>query len=485
MQGGSDGTRASSELRARTASVTYVTSEKIDAGSSSSVGQWVADTFSSGGWSAWTPSAINTSKVTNPAPQVVYQNYESGSTLVYTIPNLAPSTPYALRLHFVEPKFDAVGARVLNVSINGTAVLTGFDIFKAAGGMDIAIAESVSGTSDASGTLKIVLTGTTDNAAISAIEVNSAAGEPTATPSATPSPIPSATPVPSPTPSTPSHRLCVLGSQYATVQDDEFNEDASLKYTTQPIAATPPPNGVLWSTWQHQPYNYGINDTYYADPTQPYFGGYNPFSMKDGLNITAEPVPAQYANDPVLTFGGYLHHWLSGQLVGPPLSYGYVEVKAKEPNIQGLWPAPVWLVTTNYEAVGDGPPNLVELDANEIFGGGSIVRQTIHYGYNPSIPGEQQQTSKLMVPDPSTSYHTYGILWTPTTSQFFIDRVANSPAYHTVSTGPMYSMIDLAVFAKGTWAPPPTVTTPQTMNLQYFRWYQTTGQSCSPSNVSS
>jgi beta-glucanase (GH16 family) len=142
-------------------------------------------------------------------------------------------------------------------------------------------------------------------------------------------------------------------------------------------------------------------------------------------------------------------------------------------------------VTTNYEAVGDGPPNLVELDANEIFGGGSIVRQTIHYGYNPSIPGEQQQTSKLMVPDPSTSYHTYGILWTPTTSQFFIDRVANSPAYHTVSTGPMYSMIDLAVFAKGTWAPPPTVTTPQTMNLQYFRWYQTTGQSCSPSNVSS
>jgi hypothetical protein len=269
-------------------------------------------------------------------------------------------------------------------------------------------------------------------------------------------------------------------------QDDEFATDTSLKYTPDYILATPAPNGAIWSTAQHQPFNYGINDTYYTDPTQTYFGGYNPYSLTDNaLNITAEPVPAPYATAPALTFGGYLHHWLSGQLYSAPLTYGYVEVAAKEPNLQGFWPAPLWLVTTNYSAVNDGPPNLVELDANEIFGGGSLVRQTIHYGYNTSIAGESLQTSQIVNPDPSLVYHTYGILWTATNAQFFIDRVATSPAYPTVSTGPMNAMIDLAVYAAGAYAPPPLTQTPQTMSLQYYRWYQATGTSCSPTIISS
>ena len=234
---------------------------------------------------------------------------------------------------------------------------------------------------------------------------------------------------------------------------------------------------MLWSTqysWGSRFNNDGADDAFYTDPSQG-FGGYTPSVISGGtLNITAEPVPSGYA-DPT---DGTPRHWLSGVLVGSPLRYGYVEVSAEEPNLQGFWPAPLWLLSSTG---GTGKaPNLTELDANEVFGNvypPGTINQTIHYGsYTSSLAAQT-----VVTPQPDAAYHTYGILWTSAGAQFFIDRLAKSPIYPAKTSSAMYPYINLQVFAGGTWAAPPATHTPQTMSLQYYRWYQKTGADCSPS----
>jgi hypothetical protein len=80
--------------------------------------------------------SINTS-APNAAPLYVYQSARLGPT-AYTIPIAAGKT-YTVRLHFAEPTFDTPALRLFNVDINGTRVLTNFDIFATAGGEDIAV----------------------------------------------------------------------------------------------------------------------------------------------------------------------------------------------------------------------------------------------------------------------------------------------------------------------------------------------------------
>ena len=137
---------------------------------------YVADTDYVGGNTAATTAAINTSGVTNPAPQAVYQS-ERWAASTYTIPNLTTGTQYTVILHFAEIYWNAVGDREFNVIINGTQVLTNFDIFAAAGGKDIAITRSFTATANSSGQIVIQFTvGAVDQPKISGIEIQSYSG---------------------------------------------------------------------------------------------------------------------------------------------------------------------------------------------------------------------------------------------------------------------------------------------------------------------
>jgi beta-galactosidase len=109
--------------------------------------------------------------VTNPAPQSVYQNQRVGNTFTYTLPGLTPGASYTVRLHFDEFYWTQPGQRVFNVSINGTQVLTNFDIFATAGGQDIAIVEPFTATANAQGQIMLQFTTITNNAVINGIEV--------------------------------------------------------------------------------------------------------------------------------------------------------------------------------------------------------------------------------------------------------------------------------------------------------------------------
>jgi hypothetical protein len=118
-------------------------------------GTFQADQDVSGGNTYQTSSAINLGGVTDPAPMGVYQSERYG-TFTYTIPGLRRNQLYTVRLHFSENFDTQIGQRVFDVSINGTPVLTNFDILAAAGNnMFTAVVEQFSATPSASGTMLI------------------------------------------------------------------------------------------------------------------------------------------------------------------------------------------------------------------------------------------------------------------------------------------------------------------------------------------
>ena len=151
------------------------TSVKINAGGAA-VAPFVADVDFTGGATINHANTINTSKVTNPAPAAVYQTARvataTARSYTYTIPGLTAGSSHTVRLHFCETFFTTKGSRVFNVSINGTQVLTGFDILATAGGQNIANIQQFTATADASGHITITFTSTTNNALISGIEIN-------------------------------------------------------------------------------------------------------------------------------------------------------------------------------------------------------------------------------------------------------------------------------------------------------------------------
>ena len=92
--------------------------------------------------------------------------------MTYTMPGLTPNAPYTVNLHFAEIYFNAVGDRQFNVLINGTQVLTNFDIFAATGGENMAIVKSFSATANSGGQIVIQFTiGAANNPKISGIQI--------------------------------------------------------------------------------------------------------------------------------------------------------------------------------------------------------------------------------------------------------------------------------------------------------------------------
>jgi trimeric autotransporter adhesin len=125
-------------------------------------------------WTAGPPAgltAVNTSLVSNPAPQAIY-NVERWGAAAWTIPGLNPLGGYNVRLHFVDFGSTAAGQRQFNVLINGEQVLTNFDIFAQTGAINTAIAEEFYTTADENGIIELQTTvGAANQPTIEAIEI--------------------------------------------------------------------------------------------------------------------------------------------------------------------------------------------------------------------------------------------------------------------------------------------------------------------------
>jgi fibronectin type 3 domain-containing protein len=133
-------------------------------------GTWAADEDFTGGATAATTTAIATTGVTSPAPQSVYQHNRYGN-VTYTIPGFTAGTSHTIRLHFAEEYWTAAGSRTFNVLIDGTQVLTNFDIFATAGGEYKAVVEQFTVTAPSNGTFTIQFVTVKDNAQVNGIEI--------------------------------------------------------------------------------------------------------------------------------------------------------------------------------------------------------------------------------------------------------------------------------------------------------------------------
>ncbi|WP_309090936.1 Calx-beta domain-containing protein, partial [Phenylobacterium sp.] len=135
--------------------------------------------------------------------------------------------------------------------------------------------------------------------------------------------------------------------------------------------------------------------------------------------------------------------------------YGYFEMKAELPTAYGAWPA-FWMMPTPYVAQ-------VEADIME------GLAATPHVDYRRAWGGESNQYDNAYKIDPS-GFHTYGMLWTPTTVTFYYDGVAVLQAATPANwTYPMAMIVNMAV---GGWGGEPNETMfPANMKVDYVRAY--------------
>jgi len=135
------------------------------------VSPFVADTDYSGGSTYAVSHTISTAGVTNPAPIAVYQDAREG-TFTYTVPGFVAGSTHTVRLHFAELYFSAAGQREFDVAINGTPVLTNFDIVATAGSQYKANVQQFITTANSSGQIVISLSnGAVNQPEMSGIEI--------------------------------------------------------------------------------------------------------------------------------------------------------------------------------------------------------------------------------------------------------------------------------------------------------------------------
>lgn len=189
---------------------------------------------------------------------------------------------------------------------------------------------------------------------------------------------------------------------------------------------------------------------------------WSPFTVEDGvLSIGAIRTPDALAET-------YPEDWLAGELTtfGTfEMHYGYLEIRAKLPEGQGLWPA-FWLVPAD----GSWPS---EADVFDIMGDETHILRS---GVISEVWGQSVTSiDQWLVPDLASDFHTFGMLWTPDEVIFTfegveIHRTATPDDMHD----PMALILNLAV---GGWNGPPDETTPedQAFMIDYVHAYDIPG----------
>jgi beta-glucanase (GH16 family) len=183
---------------------------------------------------------------------------------------------------------------------------------------------------------------------------------------------------------------------------------------------------------------------------------------------------------------GKIYHYTSGMVsTGPTASnpnhsrfsfqYGYMEMRAKIPAGQGMWPA-FWALPTDRS----WPP---EIDVFEILGNAPQVIN-MHYHYVMANGGNGDSGGEWTGPDFSADWHTYAVDWEPHAIIWYVDGIERrryTSAANIVSK-PMYLIANLAV--GGDWPGPPDTTTPfpSDFEINYIRVWKS-GSSVLPAST--
>jgi beta-glucanase (GH16 family) len=187
--------------------------------------------------------------------------------------------------------------------------------------------------------------------------------------------------------------------------------------------------------------------------------GVNPFSVKNSvLTITANDMSSSVSK----YIDGY--KYTSGLITTESTfsqTYGYFEIRAQLPEGQGLWPA-FWLLPKS----GHWPP---EIDVMETHGQNpDQVYQSTH-----GVNTHQSQENVVFANNASGSFHTYGVKWTASTIEWYLDGAATHSQSNFINE-PMYMLANLAVGGSWPGNPDDTASFPAEMKIDYIRAYAQT-----------
>ena len=146
------------------------------------------------------------------------------------------------------------------------------------------------------------------------------------------------------------------------------------------------------------------------------------------------------------------------------LKYGYIEIRARIPYGQGLWPA-YWLMPTS----GEWPP---EIDVLEVLGQTPyIVYMTNHWTDANSNPA-QLQGSYTSPDDFSADFHTYAIDWNADRIIWYVDGIERFRTSSHIPQEPMYILATFAVGGHWPGYPDETTPFPSYFDIDYIRVYR-------------
>jgi beta-glucanase (GH16 family) len=244
--------------------------------------------------------------------------------------------------------------------------------------------------------------------------------------------------------------------------------------TFGPGPATPPPSGSAWRVLWHDEFEgtsidtdkWRVEDLFLIKNNELQYYAPDDVYVQNGLLTLRSQERSYWGIDQNGNWGW--HDYTSGLVESKGRfynQYGRVEVRAKLPSTQGMWPAH-WMMAAD----GDWPP---EIDVMELLGHDpNTVYMTMHWG---EWPGIQSYGGSYTGPDYSQDFHTFAIEWRPGRIDWLIDGQMRFFA----GTGhpgqpfdqPFFLILNTAV--GGDWPGNPDGSTvfPQYHEIDYVRWY--------------
>jgi beta-glucanase (GH16 family) len=154
--------------------------------------------------------------------------------------------------------------------------------------------------------------------------------------------------------------------------------------------------------------------------------------------------------------------------------YGRVDIRARFPSGQGMWPS-LWMLTTHADR---------EVDIMEMVNDPTIIYQTYHLNvptYNIAAPQCIITRQNL-----SRALHVFSLIWNASSLTWYIDGKQTCHISNDLPKTPMYLLLDVAVGGDWPGSPDMSTTFPQSMVIDYVRVYQASSKSpCSGLQVTS
>lgn len=231
------------------------------------------------------------------------------------------------------------------------------------------------------------------------------------------------------------------------VWSDEFN-DTSLDATK-------------WS--------YEVQDQWFNNELESTTSSRNNVNVTNGnLNITA--IKENYNG----------HQYTSGRINTKgkkEFVFGRLDVRAKLPKGQGLWPA-IWMLGANDSQVSW--PACGEIDIMELRGNApSVNNSTMHFGNTVATHQYKGKAYALPAgsPDFAADFHLFSMIRSQNQMDFYVDGVK----YYTFTTAdaspysfnnPFYAILNVAVGGDFGGNPDASTVFPQTMQVDYVKFLQ-------------